>query len=149
MFKKKKSVFSHPASKRKMLCLAMGLGFGFLCAYLASSGMEGQDFWWTPLMWSIVINRTLIGFVVFVLGAYNYIPLFKSKYPAWLRGAAIGALFSLGMATGIFMNPEMAEEATMIFWMTIAAGAMYGLIIDSVATALFGDGKKLTEGWQK
>ena len=47
------------------------------------------------------------------------------------------------------MNPEMAEEATTIFWMTVGAGAFYGLIIDVVATALFGDGKKLTEGWQK
>lgn len=149
LFKKKQSVFSHPAAKRKMLCLAMGIGFGFLCAYLASSGMEGQDFWWTPLMWSIVINRILIGFVIFIVGAYNYIPLFKVKYPAWLRGAAVGALFSLGMAIGVFMNPEMAEEATMIFWMTILAGSVYGLIIDSIATVLFGDGKKLTEGWQK
>lgn len=151
MFKKKQSVFSHPAAKRKMLCLAMGVGFGFLCAYLAASnGMADKDFWWTPLMWSIVINRTLIGFVIFVVGVYNYIPIFKAKYPAWVRGAAIGAVFSLGMAIGVLMDPAMDRaEAMNIFWMTIAAGAVYGLIIDSVATALFGDGKKLTEGWQK
>lgn len=144
------STFSHPAAKRKITCVLMGIGFGFLCAYLASGGMEGKDFWWTILMWSIVVNRMLIGFVIFVVGAYNYIPLFKMKYPAWLRGAAIGAVFSLGMAMGVLMDPTMEyAEAMNIFWMTIAAGAFYGLVIDVTATALFGDGKKLTEGWQK
>lgn len=143
-------VFSHPVFKRKLACVLMGLGFGFLCAYLASSGMEGQDFWWTPLMWAIVINRTLIGFVILIAGVFNYNAILKMKYWAWLRGAVIGAIFSLDMAIGVLMNPAMdSAEAMSIFWMTIVAGAVYGLIIDTVATALFGDGKKLTEGWSK
>lgn len=150
MFKKKKSVLSHPAAKRKMLCVLMGIVFGFLCAYLASSGMAGQDFWWTPLMWSIVINRTFIGFVIFIVGVYNYLPMFKRRYTVWLRGAVIGAIFSIGMGIGVFMNPAIdAAEATTVFWMTIGAGAFYGLIIDVVTTALFGDGKKLTKDWVK
>ncbi len=38
------------------------------------------------------------------------------------------------------------DEMRMIFWMTIAAGAVYGLIIDVIATKVAGDGKELMEG---
>jgi hypothetical protein len=143
-------IFSHPVVNRKIVCLLGGVGFGFLCAYFASTGMVDQEFWWTPAMWGIVINRTLIGFFILLAGVFNYNALLKIKYWAWLRGAVIGTIVSFDLAVWNLMIPDMAaSEVWFIFWMTILFGAIYGLIIDQVATWLFGDGKKLAEGWSK
>lgn len=144
-------LFSYPAVKRKLICVLMGIGFGFLCAYLSSSGMEkGVDFWWTPLMWAIVFNRFLIGLFVYFAGAINYNPWLKWRWWSWLRGFVVGAIVSIDMAIGIFMSPTMSSsEALTIFWMIILAGAVYGLLIDLVATKVAGDGKKFIEGWAK
>lgn len=141
-------LFSFPIVKRKLICILLGIGFGFLCAYFASTGMEGQDFWWTPVMWGIVFNRFLIGLFITVMGVFNFNPVFKMKYWAWLRGAVIGAVVSIDLAVWNLMIPD-DPQIWFIFWMTILFGAIYGLIIDVVATAFVGDGKKLVEGWSK
>jgi hypothetical protein len=137
-----------PISKRKMICITLGIGAGFLCAYLASTSPNAAvDFWWSPLMWTIVFNRMLIGVFILIAGLMNYHPVFNMKFPAWLRGSVFGAFVSLDIAIPVFMSPNMAiDEMRMIFWMTIAAGAVYGLIIDVIATKVAGDGKELMEG---
>jgi hypothetical protein len=111
---------------------------------------EGSKFWWTPLMWAIVFNRFLIGLFVYFAGAINYDAWLKCKWWSWLRGFIVGAIVSIDMAIGIFMSPTTGSyDAVTVFWMTILAGAVYGLIIDLVATKVAGDGKKFTEGWAK
>lgn len=141
-------IFSLPVVKRKMVCMILGLGAGFLCAYLASTSPNIMvGFWWSPLMWAIVFNRILLGLFVFLGGFANYHPMFKVKFPAWLRGAVLGAFVSLDIAIGTFMAPNMEiDEMRMVFWLTLAAGAVYGLIIDVIATKVAGDGKELMEG---
>lgn len=50
------------AQKRFAIAMPLGIAAGFLCAFLASSSVP--DIWWTPLMWTIVTDRILIGLVV-------------------------------------------------------------------------------------
>ncbi len=129
--------------KRKMVCIVLGIIFGFLCVWLASK--ESPDIWGSPLMWSILFNRFLIGVVVFLAGAFTFHPIFKCRIYPWIRGLAIGALVSLDIALGIFIAPMGMDEEKMkmVFWATIIAGALYGLIIDVIASKVAGEGQEL------
>ncbi len=71
-------------------------------------------------------------------------PIFGFRCFPFLRGAILGAVVSLVNAFGILTMPT--ENAATIFWLTIGVGAIYGLIIDVVATKIGGEGKTLIEG---
>jgi len=140
-------MYSLPMVKRKMVCTVMGIGFGFICAYLASKGSPeipaDPNFWGSALMWSIVFNRFLIGMFIFIAGAFAIHPFGFRLYP-WFRGLMMGAFVSIGVAIGVYMSPVVpADMMCKIFWMTIISGGIYGMIIDVVATKIAGDGEKL------
>jgi hypothetical protein len=140
-----KKALSLPIAKRKTICVVLGIAFGFLCSYLASQSPEiSTDFWGSWLMWTIVFNRFLIGMFVFIAGVFTVHPIFKFRLSPWLRGAIMGAFVSFDIALGGMIGNE-SPEATMIFWMTILSGAVYGLVIDIVATKFGGEGKELLE----
>lgn len=127
--------------KRFFIAVPLGIVFGFLCAWFASSSNPGL--WWTPLMWTLVTDRFLIGLVVGLAGVYTRHPIFGFRCPPALRGFVLGALVSLPIATGGMMStvPDMGPWE--IFWASIIAGAVYGLIIDLVATKFAGQGPEL------
>lgn len=132
-----------------MVCIALALLFGLLCVYFANSGSE-ESIWGTPLMWTLIYNRLLIGLFITIIGVFNWHGVFKFRYHPWFRGMMVGVIVSLDIAIGTFMAPDMTpEEMKMIFWATIVAGGVYGMIIDLVATKVAGEGKELLEGWVK
>ena len=141
------SIFSLPIVKRKLICVSLGLFFGFLCAFLASTGnptlKADPNFWGSALMWSIVFNRVLIGFVILLAGVITVHPVFKFRFYPWLRGALIGALVSLDISIASLISD--APDKWSIFWITIVAGVIWGLIIDVVATKFAGEGKILLD----
>lgn len=67
-----------------------------------------------------------------------------------LRGAFFGAIISLDIAIWVYVS-STTDQATKcrVFWMTILAWAVYGLIIDMVATKFGGQGKELLHKKQK
>lgn len=130
------------AQKRFLIAMPLGIAFGFLCAYLASGSAVGP-FWWTPMMWTIVTNRLLIGLVVGLAGAYTIHPILRFPLPPFLRGCCLGAITSLPLAIGVMIAPTPGTGVWTIFWLTILAGAVYGLIIDLVATRWGGQGAEL------
>lgn len=135
-----------PLVKRLLISSLLGIGFGLLCVYLAST--KDPSMWDTssPVFWSIVYNRFLIGFVIGIAGFMTKHPCFNFKVPAWLRGIKIGAMISLAMAINTLLAPGMeSSELWKLFWLTILSGAIYGLIIDVVATKFGGQGKELIE----
>ena len=135
-----------PLIKRLLISMILGIGFGLLCAYLAST--KDPSIWDTssPVFWSIVYNRFLIGVVIGIAGFMTKHPMFNFKIPAWLRGAKIGAIVSVAMAIDTLMIPDTpSSELWKLFWMTILAGAIYGLIIDVVASKFGGQGKELLD----
>jgi hypothetical protein len=142
-----KKLFSLPMVRRHITCVFLGIGFGFLCAYLASKGssemLGDSNFWGSALMWNIVFNRFLSGVMISLVGVFTIHPFFGFRLFPWLRGFFIGGFVSLDIAIGSLMSPVSSEMAFQIFWMTILAGAIYGMIIDVTATKIGGEGEKL------
>lgn len=128
--------------KRFFIAVPLGVVFGFVCAWLASSGAPGA-FWWTALMWTIVLDRFLMGIVIGLAGVYTRHPILGFPFPAWLRGIALGILVSLPLASGGMITPNPDMDPWGIFWATLIAGAIYGLIIDLAATKWGGQGAEL------
>jgi hypothetical protein len=142
--------FSSPLIKRKIVCVLLGIIFGFVCFGLAESNMKEGTLWNTPAMWEILYNRLLIGIVIYLAGAFTYHKIFKFRIYPWFRGSIIGAIVSIDLAIGSLITPNMDKShAWAIFGMTIIAGAIYGLIIDIVATKIGGEGKEIIEGWTR
>lgn len=140
MFGKKKGCT--PGRKRFAISVLLGIAFGFFCAYLASRTSVAA-FWWTPTMWTIVTDRFLIGLVVAMSGAYVIHPIFRFRCPAAVRGTIMGAIVSLPLATGAMIAPAANFAAWPMFWVTVGAGAIYGFVIDLVATHVAGEGDAL------
>jgi hypothetical protein len=131
-------------TKRFLIAGILGIAFGLLCSYLANSNAPDPNFWGSALMYQIVFNRLLIGLVIAMAGAFTFCPICGMNCKAWLRGLFWGAIVSLDIAIGVYLGTGMdAETMRNIFWMTIGAGAVYGLIIDLVATKFAGEGKEL------
>lgn len=128
----------------KRIATAVGLGIvaGLLCAWGASThGVPGALNVHSAMFWGTVVNRTVLGFLVGIVGVINVHPLFQSVHMRYLRGIGIGTFISLTMAIGTLMQPNMWST----FWLILLAGAIIGLIIDTVVTKAFGDGNHLLD----
>ncbi|MBN1269944.1 MAG: hypothetical protein JXB04_10165 [Kiritimatiellae bacterium] len=127
---------------RKTVCVVLGILFGLLCCWLASGETK---VWGTPLMWSILWNRLLIGVLVFVAGAINYHAFLKFRIYPCLRGAACGLVVSADAAIGSLMGGYVAVAV----WGTLVMGAIYGLLIDAIATKVAGEGRAVLGEWSR
>ena len=132
--------------KRILLGMGLGLLWGILCFTGFSSGAVengmGAYASWSfsnPMMWTILVNRIVLGFVVAIAGFITVHPFLGFKVPPVLRGAKLGALISLTMAIGVFMGPD-SEGAWTGFWMIVIAGALIGAITDIIITKVVGEG---------
>lgn len=126
--------------KRKTISVFLGLVFGLLCVFLASMGQE--SIWGSILMWMIIVNRVIIGAMVFLAGFIKFHPICGIRMYPLFRGFVIGAFVSLDLALGVFME-KVDGESQKIFWMTIIAGGVYGAIIDFIATKFSAEGEDL------
>ncbi len=127
-----------PRQKRFLIALPLGIVAGLICTTLASS--SNPDIWGTALMWTILTDRILIGMVVGLAGTYTHHPVFGFPMPWYVRGFCLGVFVSLPLAAGAMMDPNTAWS---IFWATLIAGGVYGLIIDFFATKFGGEGKEI------
>ena len=130
-----------PSRKRFLVAISLGFVFGILCVWLASAEDPAICSLKSFTFWTIVWNRILIGLMIAFAGAFVRSPIFGFRIFPFLRGTVIGAVVSLVNAFGILTMPT--ENAAMVFWLTVVAGAIYGLIIDVVATKVGGEGKAL------
>lgn len=135
---------ARPAAKRFIVALSLGALSGFLCIYLASRHQPELASFSSPIFWTIVTDRILIGMVIGFAGAFTVHPLFGFAFRPWLRGACLGAMVSLPVAAGSMASPAAGPVSPwMIFFATLVAGAVYGAIIDWVATRVGGEGVSL------
>ena len=101
-------------------------------------------------MWAILYNRVLIGMFVMFVGVFNWHGVWGFRYHPWFRGLSVGIVVSLDLAIGLFVAPTMpVEEIKTVFWATLIAGGVYGMLIDIIATRVAGEGKELLKGWTK
>jgi hypothetical protein len=94
-------------------------------------------------MWALVTDRLLIGMLVGLAGAYLVHPVFRFPFRWWCRGTALGTFASLPIAAGAMMGPTGPYAPWTLFWLTLAAGAVYGFVIDFAATKWGGEGEEL------
>jgi hypothetical protein len=88
---------------------------------------------------AIIINALVMGFVLTIIGVFDWQPVFRIRmHPLW-RGAAVAAFVHLDYA--ITMWPDQPT-----FWKVIIIAAVFGAVIDLLATQLFGEGQQLLKG---
>lgn len=125
--------------KRMLVALGAGVGIALIDIWLSSATVP--DAWDTssPMFWYMFLNRVAIGFFVAIAGIVTIHPLLNFKmYP--IRGAFVGIWISLSLAASVFFD----DAATWgVFWMIVLSGAIYGVVIDVLATKFAGQGKRL------
>lgn len=104
-------------AKRLVLCLVLGLITGFICY---QGGKCAYVPFTTGLAWGTILNRTFIGFAIGI--------------SAWrmhflLHGIILGILGSLPMA--------VAAPNCSGFWALVIFGAIWGFLIELLATLVF------------
>ncbi len=109
-------------SKRVILCTLLGLVFGVVCWGMIST----KD----PLLstsgaLTVVLARTTMGFALGIS---------RLRLRWWLHGTVLGALFSLPLAASSLGAAEMGLG---LAFATLVLGAVYGLVIELVATLVF------------
>lgn len=109
-------------SKRLILCTLLGLVFGVICWGMISTKDPSLG---TPGALTVILSRAIMGFALGI-----------SRLPLrwWVHGTVLGALLSLPLAVSAL---GVAEMGMGIAFATLVLGAIYGLIIELVATLVF------------
>ncbi|OIP55164.1 hypothetical protein AUK10_00020 [Candidatus Gracilibacteria bacterium CG2_30_37_12] len=138
--------------KRFLVAIILGCFAAAITVYYLSFQIM-PDVWESDLMWVIIANRITLAFVVAIGGVYMRHPIFGFKCPAFLRGAVFGFLISIELAIGAFIDPLSGMDAVAksieasselsLFLQTLILGAVFGSVIDIIATAIGGQGKDL------
>ena len=112
--------------KRLIIATLGGVVCGGICLSFVFSGGEEVA---SPVIWQILLSRTLIGFAIGIsclkLGHWS------------IHGLVIGLLFSLPLAFSGLMAPENPEfSKSMMFFSTLILGGIYGILIE-LLTSVF------------
>ena len=134
-------------TKRLLISSMLGLLFGFLCFFGFTKSPEAPialTVWSysNPMLWMVILNRFMIGAFVGISGFITLHPMFKFRACPVLRGAKVGIMISLLLAMGVFLSPE-SEGTWKAFWSILGAGALFGAVIDVIATKYAGEGESL------
>ena len=108
-------------AKRVIIATLCGVLFGFVCMMMASANPEGAGQLDTVQKISIVLGRTMLGFMI-------GISAFKLQW--WLHGIVLGIIASIPMAI-----PVMHDS--MIMTGTIVMGLVYGFLTELITSVLF------------
>lgn len=129
---KKKCILSKPIVKRVAIWISLGIIFWLLCSYFALKYNTTNIVNQSALMWNLIFNRFIMWFIIAILWLITVHPLFWFRmYPA-LRWAFAWWVISIDLVFGPYMM--WYENAWSIAFATILVGAIYGMIIDLVAT---------------
>ena len=110
-------------TKRLAVATASGVLMGVICYLGGRFGLKDQIT--TPMLAYILVNRTLIGFVIGL----------SSLRMRWaLHGAMMGVLVGLPFAVGCLLEPENVATAIA----ALILGAVYGFLIELLTSVVFG-----------
>jgi hypothetical protein len=111
-------------SKRVIIATISGVVFGFVCLGFALSNPDSSETLSSTVRWSIVIGRTMLGFMI-------GISALRLKW--WLHGIVLGIIASIPMAIPIIDNTVIAVS-------TVVMGIVYGFLIELITSVLFKSG---------
>lgn len=124
-----------PFCKRKYFCILVSVAAGLYMAFSMPSDLIAL----VPMVRAaVIVNALILGLVISIAGVANRHPYFGFRFHPLLRGALIGALIHLD-----FMIYAWSDQR--VFWSTIIMAALFGALLDWVASMLFGEGRKLTK----
>ena len=117
----------------------LGAGFGALCFYgfgqQPDLTPEMQAFtqwsWSNFMMWNMIANRALLGFLVGLAGFMTIHPLFKFTLPCYLRGFVMGVFASLTLSLGILIGYVFKSQETSSLG-AISVGSLLFLLSDMI-----------------
>lgn len=107
--------------KRVIIATACGFLFGLVCLGLATSNPEGTESLSLAIQLSIVIGRTMLGFMIGISAL---------RLNWWLHGLVLGFISSIPMATPLLDQPS-------IFVGTLVMGVIYGFLTEWITSKLF------------
>ncbi len=112
-------------TKRVIIATLCGVLFGFVCMFLASSNPDPSSPVTDMIKWSIVISRTMLGFMIGISAL---------KLRWWLHGIVLGAVASIPMVVPmLFPWPGR----TMIAVSSLVMGIIYGFLTELITSVLF------------
>lgn len=112
---------------RLIVATLSGLLFGLVCFSLASMGEGDLPY---PVAAQIISSRLLMGFAIGIS---------RFNFGHWaVHGIVMGVLFSSPLAfSGLMMPEDPGFTPQMILISTFVMGAVYGLLIEVITSAIF------------
>jgi hypothetical protein len=110
-------------AKRVAVATGSGALMGVICYLGGRFGLKDEIN--APMLAYIMVNRTLIGFVI----GLSTVPLHWA-----LHGAMMGVVVGLPFAVGCLLEPDNLETALA----ALVLGAVYGLLIELLTSVMFG-----------
>lgn len=111
--------------KRLVIATILGMIFGVVCYYMASSSGEIP----AAIRYQIISSRTILGFAIGISSL---------NLKHWsLHGLVMGLIFSLPMSFSGMMVENPEYSAGMMFLSTMVMGAIYGVLIELITSVLF------------
>jgi len=133
------NVFTLPLVKRKIFCVGICLIVSILVAATFPAELVER----VPFVRAgMIINGLIMGTLLTMAGFVTWHPLLKFRLHPIFRGAFVAAFVHID-----YTIYTWGDQPT--FWKTIAIAAVFGAVIDMLATQLFGEGKTLLEGMTK
>ncbi len=128
-----------PIAKRKFFCIGISLLASIVVAYSLPEELIKN----VPMVQAaMIINGLIIGTMLTFAGVFTWHPVFKFRIHPIFRGAIIAAFVHLDYTIYTWSDKPL-------FWKTMVIAAVFGALVDLMATQLFGEGKKLLEGMTK
>lgn len=107
--------------KRVLVSTVCGIVFGLICMTMASTNPNAAEPISAVIKWSIIISRTMLGFMI-------GISALRMKW--WLHGIVLGALASIPMAVPLLDRMDIAVGS-------VVMGIIYGFFTELITTKAF------------
>ena len=130
---------SIPIAKRKFFCISISL----LVSVAVALTLPAELIEKVPMVQAgMIINGLVIGMMLTFAGVFTWHPVFKFRIHPIFRGAVIAAFVHLDYTIYTWSDQPL-------FWKTMIAAAVFGALVDLMATQLYGEGEKLMKGMTK
>ncbi|HCI03298.1 MAG: hypothetical protein CL969_00185 [Euryarchaeota archaeon] len=130
---------SLPLAKRKFFCIGASLLASIAVAFTLPAELIEK----VPMVQAgMIINGLVIGTMLTFVGVFTWHPVFKFRMHPIFRGALIAAFVHLDYTIYTWSDQPL-------FWKTMIIAAVFGAVIDQMATQLYGEGDKLLKGMNK
>jgi len=126
---------SLPFFKRKLFCV----GITTILAVIVAFTLPSELIKTVPMVRAAtIINGLIIGVLLTFAGFITWHPIFRFRIHPIFRGAIIAAFVHLDFTIYTWSDQPL-------FWKTMIIAAIFGAMIDLMATQLFGEGQELME----